>query len=118
MRSNVWRTAGQDLPAKLCKATQFKGLIKEICDIVDGPVNAEVVSTDAKGMIAEAKDLAKIADNIVVKIPLIKEGLEGRQAALGRWDQDQCHALFFPCSGVDGCQGRRCLHQPLCRQAG
>ena len=54
---------------------EFKGLIKEICSIVDGPVNAEVVSTDAEGMIKEAKDLVKLADNIVVKIPLIEEGL-------------------------------------------
>lgn len=55
---------------------EFKGLIKEICSIVDGPVNAEVVSTDAEGMIKEAKDLVKLADNIVVKIPLIEEGLK------------------------------------------
>jgi transaldolase len=55
---------------------EFKGLIKEICGIVDGPVNAEVVSTDAEGMINEARDLVKLADNIVVKIPLIEEGLK------------------------------------------
>lgn len=55
---------------------EFKGLIKEICSIVDGPVSAEVVSTDAEGMINEARDLVKLADNIVVKIPLIEEGLK------------------------------------------
>ncbi|MGD9032061.1 MAG: fructose-6-phosphate aldolase [Desulfobacteraceae bacterium] len=55
---------------------EFTGLIKEICSIVDGPVNAEVVSTDAEGMINEARDLVKLADNIVVKIPLIEEGLK------------------------------------------
>ncbi len=55
---------------------EFKGLIKEICDIVDGPVSAEVVSLDTYGMVREAKELAKIADNIVVKIPLIEEGLK------------------------------------------
>ncbi|NQT56030.1 MAG: fructose-6-phosphate aldolase [Desulfobacteraceae bacterium] len=55
---------------------EFKGLIKEICDIVDGPVSAEVVSLDTYGMVKEAKELAKIADNIVVKIPLIEEGLK------------------------------------------
>lgn len=54
----------------------FKGLLEEICQIVDGPVNAEVVSKDAPGMIEEARDLTKIADNIVVKIPLIEEGLK------------------------------------------
>ena len=54
---------------------EFEGLIKEICGIVEGPVNAEVVSVDAEGMIKEGRDLVKLADNIVVKIPLIEEGL-------------------------------------------
>ena len=43
---------------------------------MDGPVNAEVVSLDADGMVREAKELAKLADNIVLKIPLIEEGLK------------------------------------------
>jgi transaldolase len=51
-------------------------LWKEICAIVDGPVNAEVVSLDAAGMIREAKKLAKIHRNIVVKIPMTVEGLK------------------------------------------
>ena len=55
---------------------EFRDLIKEICDIVAGPVSAEVVSTDSEGMINEARELSKLADNIVVKIPLIKEGLK------------------------------------------
>ena len=55
---------------------EFNGLIKEICDIVDGPVSAEVVSVDADGMVREARDLEKLADNIVVKIPMIEEGLK------------------------------------------
>ena len=59
---------------------EFKGLLKEICQIVDGPVNAEVVSKDAPAMIEEARDLTKIADNIVVKIPLIEEGLKAVKA--------------------------------------
>jgi len=55
---------------------EFNGLIREICDLIEGPVNAEVVSVEADGMVKEAKDLAKIADNIVVKIPMIEEGLK------------------------------------------
>ena len=55
---------------------EFKELITEICGIVNGPVSAEVISSDANGMIKEARELAKLADNIVVKIPLIKEGLK------------------------------------------
>jgi len=55
---------------------EFTGLLKEICKIVDGPVSAEVVGMDAETMGREARDLAKLADNIVVKIPLIEEGLK------------------------------------------
>jgi len=54
----------------------FEEIITEICGIVDGPVSAEVVSLEADGMLAEAKELAKIADNIVIKIPMIVEGLK------------------------------------------
>jgi transaldolase len=54
----------------------FEEIITQICKLVDGPVSAEVVSLDAAGMLAEAKELAKIADNIVIKIPMIIEGLK------------------------------------------
>ena len=67
-------TTNPSLVAK--EGREFKELIKEICSIVAGPVSAEVVSTDTKGMLKEARDLAKLADNIVVKIPLIQEGLK------------------------------------------
>jgi transaldolase len=58
----------------------FKETIEEICSIVKGPVSAEVVSTDTEGIIKEAGELAKIADNIVVKVPLIKDGLKAVKA--------------------------------------
>ncbi|MCX5707623.1 MAG: fructose-6-phosphate aldolase [Candidatus Omnitrophica bacterium] len=51
-------------------------ILKEICSIVDGPVSAEVIAMESKAMIEEARELAKIAPNIVVKIPLISEGLK------------------------------------------
>lgn len=52
-----------------------KDVLKEICSIVEGPVSAEVVATDTDGMLKEGKLLAKIADNIVVKIPMIEAGM-------------------------------------------
>ena len=55
---------------------EFEAIIKEICQIVDGPVSAEVISTDTEGMIIEARRLAKLADNIVVKIPMTIDGLK------------------------------------------
>ncbi len=54
----------------------FKETIEEICTIVKGPVSAEVISIDTEGIIKEGRELAKIADNIVVKVPLIKDGLK------------------------------------------
>ena len=55
---------------------EFTDIIREICTIVEGPVSAEVISLDYDGMVAEARELAKIADNIVVKIPMTVDGLK------------------------------------------
>ena len=54
----------------------FRQVVKEICEIVDGPSSAEVISEDAEGMIKEARELVKIHENIVVKIPMTVEGLK------------------------------------------
>jgi transaldolase len=54
----------------------FKKLVYEICEVVQGPVSAEVVSTDVDGMVTEAKELAKIHQHVVVKIPMITDGLK------------------------------------------
>jgi len=51
-------------------------LLKEICSLVSGPVSAEAISLDAEGMVREARLLSSIAKNIVIKIPLVKEGLK------------------------------------------
>lgn len=56
---------------------------KEICDLVDGPVSAEVTATDAETMIAEGRKLAKIADNIAVKVPLTWDGLKACKVLTG-----------------------------------
>jgi transaldolase len=54
----------------------FRKLLEEICAIVDGPISAEVISTDFDGIMKEGRDLSKIHRNIVVKVPLIREGLK------------------------------------------
>jgi transaldolase len=59
----------------------YKQMLKEICAEVDGPVSAEVVSTDTEGMLREARDLVQIADNIYVKFPCIAPGLAACKAA-------------------------------------
>lgn len=54
----------------------FEDVIKEISEIVDGDISAEVISTDLDGILKEARELAKISKNIVIKIPMIEEGLK------------------------------------------
>ncbi|MDY0374925.1 MAG: fructose-6-phosphate aldolase [Desulfobacterium sp.] len=58
------------------EAGEFTDIIREICSIVEGPVSAEVISLDYDGMVKEARELAKIAGNIVVKIPMTVDGLK------------------------------------------
>ncbi|MGZ3710642.1 MAG: fructose-6-phosphate aldolase [Bdellovibrionota bacterium] len=67
-------TTNPSLVAKSGK--NFHTLIKEICEIVDGPISAEVVALDAPGMLKEGRELAKMHKNIVVKVPLTEEGLK------------------------------------------
>ncbi|PIE62811.1 MAG: fructose-6-phosphate aldolase [Desulfobacter postgatei] len=55
---------------------EFKDIIAQICKIVDGPVSAEVISLGYEGMVSEARELVKIADNIAVKIPMTVDGLK------------------------------------------
>jgi transaldolase len=67
-------TTNPSLVAK--EGKDFRALLDEIIKIVDGPISAEVISTDYAGILQEARDLSSIHKNIVVKIPLIKEGLK------------------------------------------
>jgi len=67
-------TTNPSLVAKTGRS--FREVLLEICDVVDGPVSAEVVSETAEGMMKEARELAALRSNIVVKIPLIPEGLK------------------------------------------
>ncbi len=55
---------------------KFEDIIRQICEIVDGPISAEVVATDAEGMVAEGRKLSEIHKNIVVKVPCTVDGLK------------------------------------------
>lgn len=67
-------TTNPSLIAK--EGREFKTVVREITDIVDGSVSAEVLSEDAEGMISEGRELAKIHSNITIKIPMTQEGLK------------------------------------------
>lgn len=87
-------TTNPSLVAKTGKA--FGKVLEEICEVVKGPVSAEVVSTDAAGMLAEARELAKVADNIVIKIPLITEGLKATRTLTDEGIKTNVTLCFSP----------------------
>ncbi len=74
----------------------FTARIQEICALVPGPVSAEVVATDADGMVNEAKALASIADNVVIKIPMTTEGLKATKALAEQGIHTNVTLVFSP----------------------
>ncbi|MDA8212756.1 MAG: fructose-6-phosphate aldolase [Clostridia bacterium] len=74
-------TTNPSLIAK--EGRNFREVVQEICSIVDGPISAEVVSLEAEGMVKEARELAKIHPNIVIKVPMIPEGLKATKILSG-----------------------------------
>ncbi|MFH2057118.1 MAG: fructose-6-phosphate aldolase [bacterium] len=79
---------------------KFEEIIKQICDIVPGPVSAEAVSTDHDGIIREAENLVKIADNVVIKVPCILEGLKATKTLKGMGIGVNMTLVFSPMQAV------------------
>ncbi len=71
-------------------------ILKEICELVNGPVSAEVVSTEADGMVKEARELAKIHKNIVIKIPMTVEGLKAVKQLTSEGIRTNVTLVFSP----------------------
>jgi transaldolase len=69
-------TTNPSLFAKAAKGSSYESILAEVCTLTAGPVSAEVVAADVEGMLSEGRAFAKIAPNIVVKIPMGEEGLE------------------------------------------
>lgn len=74
----------------------FKEIITEICQIVDGPISAEVISLEEAGMVKEARDLAKIHSNIVVKIPMTIDGLKAVRTLAAEGIRTNVTLVFSP----------------------
>jgi len=87
-------TTNPSLVAK--EGKDFHKLLEEICAIVDGPVSAEVISTDFDGIMKEGRELSKIHRNIVVKVPLIKEGLKAVKALKAEGIRTNVTLCFSP----------------------
>lgn len=87
-------TTNPSLIAK--EGRDFEEIIKEICEIVDGPISAEVISLDLKGMLKEARHLASIHRNIVVKIPMTVDGLKAVRKLTGEGIKTNVTLVFSP----------------------
>jgi transaldolase len=87
-------TTNPSLIAK--EGRDFKQVIAEICSIVDGPISAEAVSLEADKMVAEGVELAKIHKNIVVKLPMTKEGLKATKILAEKGIKVNMTLVFSP----------------------
>ena len=74
----------------------FQTIIKEICNIVDGPISAEVISLDTDGMVKEARELAKIHDNIVIKVPMTIDGIKATRVLTSEDIKTNVTLVFSP----------------------
>lgn len=84
-------------PTLLSKEKQdYKTLLKMICEVVDGPISAEVVSLDPEGMVKEAEELVKIGKNIVIKVPISREGLKAIRMLSEKEIKTNCTLVFAP----------------------
>jgi len=84
-------------PSLLAKeGGDYKAILKKICQIVKGPTSAEVVATDADGMIREGRELAAIDEHIVVKVPFTKEGVKACKALSSEGKRVNVTLIFSP----------------------
>ncbi|MGC8723433.1 MAG: fructose-6-phosphate aldolase [Acidobacteriota bacterium] len=79
---------------------KFEEVVAEICSIVDGPVSAEVTATTAEAMVAEAKPLAAIHKNVVIKVPMTAEGLKAVHALKGQGIRTNVTLIFSPAQAL------------------
>ena len=91
-------TTNPSLVAKSGRSQE--SVIQEICSIVDGPISAEVVSVDAPGMIAEGKRLAAMHPNVVVKVPMIPEGLKATKELSSQGIRINVTLVFSPAQAL------------------
>jgi transaldolase len=89
-------TTNPSLLAKEKDKGDFKTILRKICEVVDGPVSAEGVCPDCAGLVKEAEELAKIHKNIVVKVPITKEGIKAIKILSAKGVRTNCTLIFTP----------------------
>src|SRR5918994_1092043 len=91
----------------------YEDVLKEICSITSGPVSAEVVATDVEGMLTEGRAFAKLAPNIVVKVPMSEEGLEAMSRFADEGIKTNCTLIFTANQGLLAAKAGASLLSPF-----
>jgi transaldolase len=105
-------TTNPTLYAKVGGAS-YESILEEICKITSGPVSAEVVAEDVEGMLKEGRHFAKIAPNIVVKIPMSEEGLEAMARLAEEGISTNCTLIFSANQGLLAAKAGASLLSPF-----
>lgn len=82
------------------EGAEFKQRVKEICDLVKGPVSAEVVSLDYEGMVREARELAQISEYVVIKIPMTPDGIRAVKTLSAEGIKTNVTLVFSPAQAI------------------
>ena len=104
-------TTNPSLVAK--EGVDFQTRLREICEVVSGPVSAEVIATEHDGMVAEAETLAEVAENIVVKLPSIEEGLRACKTLADRGIKVNMTLCFQPLQALMAAKAGAFLISPF-----
>jgi transaldolase len=105
-------TTNPSLFAKTSGLT-YDEVLAEICTITDGPVSAEVIADDVEGMLAEGRHFAKLADNIVVKVPMTERGLETISRFRAEGIRTNCTLIFTANQGLLAAKAGASLLSPF-----
>jgi transaldolase len=105
-------TTNPTLYAKVGGAS-YESILEEICKLTSGPVSAEVVAEDVEGMLKEGRHFAKIAPNIVVKIPMSEEGLEAMSRLAEEGISTNCTLIFSANQGLLAAKAGASLLSPF-----
>ena len=82
------------------EGAEFKQRVKEICDLVRGPVSAEVVSLDHEGMVKEARELAQLSEYVVIKIPMTPDGIKAVRTLSAEGIKTNVTLVFSPAQAI------------------
>jgi transaldolase len=91
----------------------YDAVLKEICTITSGPVSAEVIADDVEGMLTEGRHFAKLADNIVVKVPMTENGLEAIKRFKAEGIRTNCTLIFSANQGLLAAKAGASLLSPF-----